>query len=130
MADIPLYPTAENVDTFRDIVDVQKQILDLLVDQKKEYEHIGRINLNIEQRVVARRKSEKRMMDELSNKFIELEKAQIKQVGALGDANMKAAKQDVESIKDKISATIKLISMSREANTIETGMAKRLYDEG
>src|ERR1035441_4856463 len=114
MADLPLHPTSENVDTYRDTLDVQKQILDLLMSQKKEYEHIGRISLDIEQRVVARRKNERRMMDELSNKFIDLEKENLAAVGARGDVETKIAKQQVQSIKDEISATQKLISMSRE----------------
>src|ERR1039458_6234130 len=129
MADIPLHPTSENVDTYRDTADVQKQILDLLMAQKKEYEHIGRISLDIEQRVVARRKNERRMMDELSNKFIDLEKENLAAVGARGDVATKIAKQQVQSIKDEISATVKLISMSREANAIEMDMAKRTYDD-
>ena len=130
MADIPLHPTSENVDTYRDTLDVQKQILDLLMSQKKEYEHIGRISLDIEQREVARRKNERRMLDELSNKFIDLEKANLAAVGARGDVETKIAKQQIQSIRDEISATQKLISMSREANAIEMDMAKRRYEEG
>lgn len=129
MADIPLFPDENNLDTFRDFVNVQKEMLDLLMAQKKEYEQIGRINLSIEKKVVQRRQAEKRMMQEIQAKIIEHEAQKKISIEATGDAARERANQLLKSLEKEISDTKTLLAMSREASNIEMEMAKRRYDD-
>ena len=129
MADTPLFSTIENAENSRDILNVQKQVLDTLLAHKREYQEIGRIRLDVEKRVVERRKEERRLMDDLSNKYVELEAANMKAVAAIGTADMNTAKQQVESIKSAILNIKKMASIYRQVNAIEIDMAKRRYED-
>ena len=58
MADIPLFPDESNMARFQDFVNIQKEISEHLLAQKHLYEQIGRINRDVEDRVIQRRKKE------------------------------------------------------------------------
>lgn len=129
MADIPLFPSKGNVDTFRDFVNVQKENLDLLLAQKREYEQIGRINIDVEKRIVQRRQSEKRMLDLIQRKVLEYEIQKEKFVTATSSAEREHARRLMQSARDQISHNRKLIELYRETNAIEIDMAKRKYED-
>ena len=61
MADnIPLFPTETNVETFRDFVNLQKELNDHLMAERHLYEQIGRVSLDVESRVVQRRNNDEK----------------------------------------------------------------------
>ena len=129
MADIPLYPDAKNVDTFRDFVNIQKEIFDLLMAQKKEYEQIGRINLDIEKRVVARRVEEKKWMDLISTKIIERGELMEKSIKATSDKDLDLSKALLKDNERIIDTARERLNLSMASSNIEIDMAKRKYED-
>jgi hypothetical protein len=116
------------MDTFHDFVNLQKEVLNLLLSQKKEYEQIGRINLDIEKRVGLRRQSESKMMDLIQTKMIENEGLMRLKAKATSDTAKDSIDRLLKANKRTRDDTNQLLAMSREANTIEMDMAKRKYD--
>ena len=129
MADnIPLFPTETNVETFRDFVNLQKELNDHLMAERHLYEQIGRVSLDVESRVVKRRNNEFNMMKQIRDKMLEvniLTERRANTIGTERDELERVIKATLEDIKH----TKNLIAMSREANDIEMAMAKKIHEE-
>lgn len=126
--DIPLFPDDSNINRFRDFVNIQKELNDHLLTERRLYEQIGRISLGVEAKVVERRKNELRMMKLIRDKALEYNDLVQKRSKVTGQE-----RDDLERSLDSLEAQIKLnkdmLSMSREASSIEMEMTKKIHEE-
>lgn len=126
--DIPLFPDETNVRTFGEFINLQKELIDHLKDEKFLYDKIGKINMDIQKRVQQRRVSEYNMMKDVQKHMLLVNN--LSQELLTSDKDMaKAINQQIEALQQQIKYKQSLIKMSREASSIEIEMAKRTHDE-
>jgi hypothetical protein len=128
MADIPLFPTEENVKTYRDFVNVQKEYNDYLLREKSLYKEIGRISLDVQQRVNDRRKQEQRMLLLNREKMLEINELVRQRATATG-AQLEKLNRSISATQDQIKYNKDLLNIIRETNDIEITMAKKKYED-
>lgn len=128
MADIPLIPDRKNIDTFRDFINLQKAMNDVLMAQKTLYYDIGRFNASVEARVVARLGKERRLLGINERLAIFLQRQKLAAVGLEGAAAEHAARR-IKSIENRMAMNGKEMQMMREANQAEMEIAKKTYED-
>lgn len=129
MAEQPIFPDESNMERFRDFANVQQEISEHLRVQKHLYEQIGRINRDVEDRVIKRRQAEFRMLNIIQGQNVKYNDLVAKRV--------KAKSWEVKDLEGQISSTLQmiqnnrtLIDLSKLASENEIAMAKKQHEEG
>ena len=99
-----------------------------MLAQKNLYEQIGRINKDVAEKVMLRRREEKRMLEEnveFAIKYNELAKDRSRVTGIEADA----LEMRLGSLVQAMEYNQKMMTMAREASNVEMEMAKKRYEE-
>ncbi len=129
MADeIPLFPSKTNLSTFKDFVNLQKEMNDHLMAERHLYEQIGKINLDIQTRVVKRRQQEFDTMKDIQSGMVKIQDLESKLANTRG-VHRKELNRQLKSAFKEIENKQKYIEMSKMASTMEMEMAKKIHDE-
>jgi hypothetical protein len=129
MADIPLFPDESNMARFQDFVNIQKEISEHLLAQKHLYEQIGRINRDVEDRVIQRRKKEWERLNLIQAQNVKYNDLVAKR-GTLQGAAADRLEGQITSTLQLIKYNRELIDLSKLASEVEMTMAKKQYEEG
>jgi hypothetical protein len=129
MADIPLFPDESNMARFQDFVNIQKEISEHLLAQKHLYEQIGRINRDVEDKVIMRRKKEWERLNLIQAQNIKYNDLVAKR-GTLQGAAADRLEGQITSTLQLIKYNRELIDLSKLASEVEMTMAKKQYEEG
>ena len=125
MADeIPLYPTKTNLSTFKDFVNLQKQMNDHLLMERQLYNEIGHINLDIQARVTQRRQEEFKAMKDIQNSMVKIQEKE-RELATTHGTRRKELNRQLKSLRNQITAKQDYIKMSQEASNIEMEMTKK-----
>ena len=114
---------------FQDFVNIQKEISEHLLAQKHLYEQIGRINRDVEDRVIKRRQSELKMLNVIQAQNVKYNDLVAKR-GTLQGAAAERLEGQIASTLQLIKYNRELIDLSKLASEVEMGMAKKQYEEG
>ena len=129
MADeIPLYPTKTNLSTFKDFVNLQKQMNDHLLMERQLYNEIGHINLDIQARVTQRRQEEFKAMKDIQNSMVKIQEKE-RELATTHGTRRKELNRQLKSLRNQITAKQDYIKMSQEASNIEMEMTKKAHEE-
>ncbi len=126
--DIPLFPNETNNRTLKDFINLQKELKDHLLDERKLYEQIGRVSLDIQNRVIQRREHEFRLMGDVRNMMGKINELSERLVGTTG-ATRTHLNMQIESVQDQIKYKKELLEMSREGSKFEIERANQMYEE-
>lgn len=128
MADIPLFPDESNMARFQDFVNIQKEISEHLLAQKHLYADIGRINRDVEDRLIKRRVKELDMLNLIQKQNVKYNELVAKR-GTLSGQAAKDLENDIDATLQLIEYNRKLIDLSKLASSVEVEMAKKRYEE-
>ena len=128
MADTLPFPTEDNVETYRDFVNIQKIHNDMLQEERKLKEESWKFTLDVQQRIAKHHRNEQIMIDAIRKKMAQHERMTIRGIKATSEAQRKYVEGLVNAAKQKIDSLKMALSLSREENALEIDMAKRQFD--
>lgn len=129
MANIPVFPTHDDLTVFKDFVNVQQQMADLALRQKNTYYEIGRISKSVQVRVEQRMAEEKRLLDAQVHAMQDIAKLEKTRFTARQQGLEAQLNQDIASRQAAIKEAQDRIQWMRTASTLERTLAKRQHEE-